>query len=251
MKANWSTVNGVVEIDGYVKIYRAMLDHPVVTKDAETWAVWSYILLSATHKPKDVLFGGKRITLKPGQLLTGRNKIAEKFNISSSKVQRILKTLESEQQIEQQMGAKNRVITVKNWCKYQLTEQVSEQQVNSKWTASEQQVNTYKNKKKYKNISPPVDPPLKREYGEFKKVKLTDNEYERLVQRLGKDETGKYIVRLDGWLAEGNTKKNHYATILNWVRKDAEKKAEKAAEKQPASRSYSLTDIEQKFNNFD
>ena len=237
--------------DGYVKIYRAMLENPIVTKDVETWAVWLYILLSATHKPKDVLFGGKRITLKPGQLLTGRNKIAEKFNISSSKVQRILKTLESEQQIEQQMGAKNRVITVKNWCKYQLTEQVSEQQVNSKWTASEQQVNTYKNKKKYKNISPPVDPPLKREYSEYKKVKLTDNEYERLVQRLGKDETGKYIVRLDGWLAEGNTKKNHYATILNWVRKDAEKKAEKAAEKQPASRSYSLTDIEQKFNDFD
>lgn len=251
MKANWSTVNGVVKIDGYVKIYRAMLENPIVTKDVETWAVWLYILLSATHKPKDVLFGGKRITLKPGQLLTGRNKIAEKFNISSSKVQRILKTLESEQQIEQQTGSKNRVITVKNWGKYQNSEQQSEQQLNNNWTATEQQVNTNKNKKKYKNISPPIDPPLKREYGEFKKVKLTDDEYERLVQRLGKDETGKYIVRLDGWLAEGNTKKNHYATILNWVRKDAEKKAEKAAEKQPASRSYSLTDIEQKFNNFD
>ena len=152
MKANWCTVNGVVEIEGYVKIYRAMLENPIVTKDVETWAVWLYILLSATHKPKDVLFGGKRITLKPGQLLTGRNKIAEKFNISSSKGQRILKTLESEQQIEQQTGTKNRVITVKNWGKYQNSEQQSEQQLNNKWTTSEQQVNTNKNKKKYKNI---------------------------------------------------------------------------------------------------
>lgn len=82
-------------------------------------------------------------------------------------------------------------------------------------------------------------------------MKLTDDEYERLVQRLGKDETGKYIVRLDGWLAEGNTKKNHYATILNWVRKDGEKKAEKAAAKRPASRSYDISNIEQQFNNFD
>lgn len=56
--------------------------------------------------------------------------------------------------------------------------------------------------------------------GEFENVYLTADEKDRLVQRLGKDRTEGYIERLSGWLAEGHTKKNHYATILNWWRKD-------------------------------
>ena len=57
-------------------------------------------------------------------------------------------------------------------------------------------------------------------YGEFKKVKLLDTEYSKLAERMGKSSCEDYIARLDGWLAEGNTKKNHYATILNWWRRD-------------------------------
>lgn len=63
--------------------------------------------------------------------------------------------------------------------------------------------------------------PQKNTYGsEFQKVKLTDDEYMKLIERLGKAATLDYIERLDGWLAEGNRKKSHYATILNWWRKD-------------------------------
>ena len=57
-------------------------------------------------------------------------------------------------------------------------------------------------------------------YGEFKKVKLLETEYSKLAERMGKSSCEDYIARLDGWLAEGNTKKNHYATILNWWRRD-------------------------------
>lgn len=57
-------------------------------------------------------------------------------------------------------------------------------------------------------------------YGEFQKVKMTDEEYEKLVQHLSKDEIQEYISRLDMWLAEGHEKTNHCATILNWRRKD-------------------------------
>lgn len=71
-------------------------------------------------------------------------------------------------------------------------------------------------------------------YGEFKKVKLLETEYSKLAERMGKSSCEDYIARLDGWLAEGNTKKNHYATILNWWRrdecgrKDKEKRVSKA-----------------------
>lgn len=133
--------------DGWVKLHRSTLENPVVCKDAEHIAVWVYLLLQATHKKKEVLFSGDKITLKPGQLITGRKKISEYCKVNESKVQRILKLFENEHQIEQQTANKNRLITVVNWDRYQLTEQESEQQVNNKRTTSEQQVNTNKNER--------------------------------------------------------------------------------------------------------
>ena len=132
-------------MEGWIKLYRKILDNPVICKDGETFAVLIYLLLNATHKEMDVIFKGERVILKEGELLTGRKSIAKNLNISESKVQRILKMLESEHQIEQQMSSRNRLVSILNWHKYQSSEQQFEQQVNSKWTASEQQVNTNKN----------------------------------------------------------------------------------------------------------
>lgn len=128
-----------------------MLDNPVVWKDSDHLAVWIYLLLNATHKDMDVLFKNKRITLKPGQLITSRKSIAKKMDISESKVHRVLKMLEIEQQIEQQTSNKNRLITIVGWNEYQSCEQQIEQQVNNNRTTSEQQVNTNKNIKNIKN----------------------------------------------------------------------------------------------------
>ena len=138
-------------IDGWIKLHRKMLDNPVVWKDSDHLAVWIYLLLNATHKDMDVLFKNKRITLKPGQLITSRKSIAKKLNISESKVHRVLKMLEIEQQIEQQTSNKNRLITIVGWNEYQSCEQQIEQQVNNNRTTSEQQVNTNKNIKNIKN----------------------------------------------------------------------------------------------------
>ena len=136
-----------------------MLDNPVVWKDSDHLAVWIYLLLNATHKDMDVLFKNKRITLKPGQLITGRKSIAKKLDISESKVHRVLKMLEIEQQIEQQTSNKNRLIAIVGWNEYQSCEQQIEQQVNNNRTTSEQQVNTNKNIKNDKNDKKEIKPP--------------------------------------------------------------------------------------------
>lgn len=138
-------------MDGYIKLHRKILDNPVVCKDAEYYAVWSYLLLNATHKEIQKDFNGGTVTLVPGQLITGRQSIAKKFKIDENKVQRVLKRLEIEHQIEQQTCNKNRLITVLNWESYQSNEQQNEQQLNNKRTTTEQQVNTNKNDKNVKN----------------------------------------------------------------------------------------------------
>lgn len=139
-------------VNGYIKMYRTVLDNPVVCKDSEVFAVWCYLLLKATHDEYDVVFGSDRITLKKGQLITSRKSIASHFKINESKVERTLILLKNEQMIEQQSSSKNRLISILKWEDYQSSEQVNEQQVNNKWTTSEQQVNTNKNVKNIKNV---------------------------------------------------------------------------------------------------
>lgn len=141
-------------MEGWVCLYRKILENPIICKDSDYFAVWCYLLLSATHKKTSVLFKGKKIVLLPGQLITGRKSIAKKFKIDESKVQRILKTLENEQQIEQQTSSQNRLITIINWYQYQEIEQQNAQQVNNECTTSEQRVNTNNNETNniYNNI---------------------------------------------------------------------------------------------------
>lgn len=141
-------------MEGWVCLYRKILENPIICKDSDYFAVWCYLLLSATHKKTSALFKGKKIILLPGQLITGRKSIAKKFKIDESKVQRILKTLENEQQIEQQTSSQNRLITIVNWYQYQEIEQQNAQQVNNECTTSEQRVNTNNNETNniYNNI---------------------------------------------------------------------------------------------------
>lgn len=136
---------------GWVLLHRKLLDNPVCTKDSDHLALWIYILLKVTHKQYDSIFGGKRITLQPGQLITGRNVIVDNLKIDRSKIERILKLFVSEHQIEQQASNKNRLITVVNWKDYQKNEQQNEQQVSNKRATSEQQVSTYNNVNNIKN----------------------------------------------------------------------------------------------------
>lgn len=136
---------------GYLKLHRKLRENPVVMKDAEHLAVWIWLLTEAVFAPTKVTFHGKQIMLQPGQLTTGRNRIASELRISESKVQRILKRFESEHQIEQQTDHQCRLITIVSWNEYQLSEQQTEHQVNNERTTSEQRVNTKEEYKEYKN----------------------------------------------------------------------------------------------------
>jgi DNA-binding transcriptional regulator YhcF (GntR family) len=95
----------------------------------------------ASHTKRSFIWNDQKQTLNPGQLLTGRKVLAKNTGISESKVYRILKYLESEQQIEQQTTNNFTVITIKNWGEYQKVNS----KMNNQRTTSEQPVNTYNN----------------------------------------------------------------------------------------------------------
>lgn len=64
--------------------------------------------------------------------------------------------------------------------------------------------------------------PAKHQYGEFNNVLLTDDEHDKLKERFPYD-LAKRIERLSGYVAStGKKYKSHYATIINWAKKDKE-----------------------------
>ena len=143
--------------NGWIKIYRDVLENPIVMKDADHLAVWIWLLLHATSKRRAVSFGGKQRYLRPGELTTGRRIIASELRISQSKVQRVLKSFENEHQIEQRTDRQCRLISIVNWSEYQQSEQRNEQEVDNDRTTSEQRVNTkqeWKEGKKEREYAP-------------------------------------------------------------------------------------------------
>lgn len=137
-------------ITGWIRAYRSIENKGWYQK-SEYVHLWIHLLLKANHKGKEYFMNGETVKIDRGQLVTGRKKLSAETGISESKVQRILKCFENEQQIEQQTNSRNRIITIVSYGKYQDVEQPIEQQVNNKRTASEQPVNTNNNVNNLKN----------------------------------------------------------------------------------------------------
>ena len=148
-------------MDGWLKLYRSILDSAVF-QDAEVLKVWIWLLCNVAFEQHDTICYGKVIHLKPGQIATGRKKIAQCTDLNENKVYRALTALKSLGNIEIKATNKYSIITVVNWDKYQEENgkrTSSEQQTNSKTTTEEQQDNSKrtqhkngKNGKKEKNI---------------------------------------------------------------------------------------------------
>ena len=148
-------------MDGWLKLYRSILDSAVF-QDAEILKVWIWLLCNVAFEQHDTICYGKVIHLKPGQIATGRKKIAQCTDLNENKVYRALTALKSLGNIEIKSTNKYSIITVVNWDKYQDENgkrTSSEQQTNSRTTTEEQQTNNKrtqhkngKNGKKEKNI---------------------------------------------------------------------------------------------------
>ena len=112
----------------------------MIMKDAETLFVWVWLLGNATFEKKRVLFGGVERELKKGELVTTTKFISNELKINESKVNRILKMLENEKQIERQTTSRNTLIYIVNWEKYQADEKQNEKQVTNERQTNDNQM---------------------------------------------------------------------------------------------------------------
>lgn len=221
---------------GYIQLYRSMLAWEWY-QDQNTKDLFIHLLLTANYYDKK----WRGIVVKRGQRVCSYAELSRELNISVQSIRTAVKHLKSTGELTHLKTPEYSLLTVNNYDKYQEPTQVStgeqqtsntpltdDQQAANKPPTSHQQLSKKANKankaKKEINMGD-TRAPARKPFGEFQKVLLTDEQYERLVQRLGKGETLSYIDKLDGWLAEGHTKTNHYATILNWWRRDHPERA--------------------------
>jgi predicted phage replisome organizer len=72
--------------------------------------------------------------------------------------------------------------------------------------------------------SPPLKE-VKHKYGEYNHVRLTDKDYNKLIEAYGEDKILLYIKKVDEYVEQtGKKYKNHYLTIKNWISKDKDNK---------------------------
>ena len=199
-------------MEGWIKIKRS-LSYKGWSKKPDYVALWVHLLLMANHADSEYFWNGKTITLKAGQLITGRKNLASVSGISESKVERILKCFESEQQIEQLKTSTSRLISIRNWMKHQQSEQRSEQRVNNEWTTSEQRVDTkeeekeLKKKKKKKNSVGGFTPPTTQEvYDYFIEIEVNGNETNKFWD----------YYQSKGWMVGKTKMKDWKAACRNW-----------------------------------
>lgn len=104
---------------------------------------------------------------------------------------------------------------------------------------------------------PKIPPPVKRvkkSYGEFHNVLLTDEEYQKLEEKFNSQLPVMIEKMSVGIASKGYKYKNHYAAILNWVRMDEEKgitygEHKGFTEKSP-ERQHTNEELQQSYDNF-
>lgn len=136
--------------DGYVKLYRSLLYHPIF-KIREALQLFIYCLLKANHEPGVVIFGRQQIPVDRGQFIFGLDRASSDLSMSVWKVRSSLDLLISLEILTRKTTSKYSIITICNYNYYQDSQNKkpqATQQTSHKQTTTN---NKYKNEKNENN----------------------------------------------------------------------------------------------------
>ena len=189
--------------------------------DMNVKGVFLHLLLIASYEDGEYL-GNK---IKRGQAIIGTVETANQLGITRQQLRTALSKLEKSGEISKKTTNKFTLITIENYSKYQDAILISNQRVTNEQPTSNQRATTLKNVKKLKKVKNNIY--IRPHAGEFENVKLTKEELDKL-QVSYSDCYEEYIEKLSSYLAQtGKRYKSHYATLLNWIRRDGKEKQDK------------------------
>lgn len=214
---------------GFIVLNRSIQDHWIWTDKPFAWGqAWSDMIMLANYKDNLIVIDGKLTTVKRGEHITSLRKLGEKWGWSTTKVKNFLDTLTEQKMITYKSNSKKTVYKIVNYDAWQGS---SLEESNTDITQKKFRNKTEIKQKKFRNKQTTMinnDKTMinndKQIYGEFGNVFLTDKEIKKLQTRLPNSYKD-LIERLSAYIAQSGKKyKSHYATILNWSRRDKETK---------------------------
>ena len=215
---------------GWIKLHRKIQDCELWDSSDEPFdrrSAWIDLLLLANHEDKQIIFKNNPIVVKTGQRITSIRKLAERWNWSVNRVKRFLDLLEKLQMIERDSDNHRTLLTIAKYEVYQgqwhtdeYTDEYTDGTQTNTQTDTKQEVKNEKNEKNEKNI-----------YGEYRHVRMTSDQRDKLVRDYGQEMTENCITFLDEYIEmKGYKAKNHYLCIKKWV-------VDAVKEKQPKKNS--------------
>lgn len=211
---------------GFIILHRSLLEWEWYN-DINTTRLFIHCLLKANYKTKN----WRGITIERGTFVTSTNSLSVETGLSLRNVRTSLEKLKKTGELTIKTTSKNSVVTVNNYDTYQTNDKQTDTQTTSKTTskvtsnrqATDKQLTTTNksNKDNKETILVEETPTKKKKYGD--KVAMTEEQYEKLIERFGKTATDRYIEKIDIYIGmKGKTYKDYYLAVIKWITKDQE-----------------------------
>jgi hypothetical protein len=135
---------------GYVKLWRKSFDSGI-HRNHKLWVLFTWLIANVTHKKMKYMAGNQMIELLPGQIVTGRKRLAEELGMSPQQIRTCFGLLVKLGISTIKSTNKYSIITIINWDTYQAEPKKSTSTSTNKEPTNNQQSTTKQECKEQKN----------------------------------------------------------------------------------------------------
>lgn len=153
---------------GWIKIHRKILDWEWYGDD-NVFRVFFHLLLTVNHEPKR----WRGIDIKVGQIITGRQSLAQQLGLSEQQIRTALNKLKSTNEITIVSTKQYSIITIQKWKNYQevTSKSTNEQPTSNQRATTTKEVKNERSKEEHlTSIATSVAEPVNEFIGLFKEV---------------------------------------------------------------------------------
>ena len=119
--------------EGWIALHRKIYNSNDFNNQLEV-AVFLYLVAMASHKPTQVIYRKKKITLNRGEISIAYRDLAKKFNLSMQNIKTIIKNLKKSGNLNQTLTKNLSIYTIVKYSKYQDIEPASNQKLTNRTT---------------------------------------------------------------------------------------------------------------------
>jgi hypothetical protein len=184
--------------EGWIALHRKIYNSNDFGNQLEV-AVFLYLVAMASHKPVQVLYRKKKLTLKRGEVSIAYKDLAEKFDISERKVRGIIKNLVHTKNLNQTLYKNLSIYSVVKYSKYQDVPPKTDQTLTDRTTTI--YTNTTSIDKNKISLSSMTDKPKKIQIPLLQSLKSAiiekpkeKNEFEIMKERLDAEDYEKWVL---------------------------------------------------------